>query len=124
MNLSKQESEFLSRLSANGISILTTAEAGKVWRSATPIDTALHRLEKKGWLQRLDRGVYLLIPLEAGPERIWTESPLIVAPYLIQPSAVAYWSVSWAEFPIFKHQTREFFWNFRAQGQQPEVQCH
>lgn len=92
MNLSKQESEFLARLSADGISIITTTKAREAWRGATSVDVGLHRLEKKGWLQRLDKGVYLLIPLEAGPERSWTESPLVVAPYLIQPSAVAYWS--------------------------------
>ena len=39
----------------------------------------------------MERGVYLLIPLEAGPERTWPESPLVIAPYLIQPAAVAYW---------------------------------
>jgi predicted transcriptional regulator of viral defense system len=92
MNLSDQESEFLSRLSAEGESIISTAEAQKAWRGSTPIDLVLHRLEKKGWLQRLDRGVYLLIPLEAGPERVWSESPLVIVPYLIQPAAVAYWS--------------------------------
>lgn len=40
----------------------------------------------------MERGVYLLIPLEAGLERTWSESPMVIAPYLIQPAAVAYWS--------------------------------
>ena len=52
----------------------------------------LHRLEKKGWLLRVERGGSLLIPLEPGPERTWSESPLVIAPYLILPAAVAYWS--------------------------------
>jgi len=92
MNLSKQESEFLSRLFSKGKTILPTAEAEKEWTGSTSVDVTLHRLVKKGWLQRLDRGVYLLIPFEAGPERFWSESPLVIAPFLIQPSAVAYWS--------------------------------
>lgn len=92
MNLSNQESEFLSQLLAEGKSIISIGEAEKVWRGSTPVSVALHRMEKKGWLRRLDRGVYLLIPLEAGPERFWSESPLVIAPYLIKPSAVAYWS--------------------------------
>jgi predicted transcriptional regulator of viral defense system len=92
MNLSDQEAEFLSRLSASGKSIITTDEADKEWRGSTPVNVVLHRLEKKRWLQRLERGVYLLIPLEAGPERFWSESPLVIASYLIQPVAVAYWS--------------------------------
>ncbi len=92
MTLSQQESDFLARMVVDGMTVITTAEAEKVWRGPTPIDVALHRLERKGWLQRLDRGVYLLVPLEAGPERLWTESPLVITPYLIKPSAIAYWS--------------------------------
>ncbi|HSF81634.1 MAG TPA: type IV toxin-antitoxin system AbiEi family antitoxin domain-containing protein [Anaerolineales bacterium] len=92
MNLSSQESEFLTRLAAKGKSIISTHEAEKMWQGSTPVSLVLHRLEKKGWLHRLDRGVYLLIPLEAGPERFWSESPLVIASHLIEPAAVAYWS--------------------------------
>lgn len=92
MNLSVQESDLLSRLAAKGKSIFSTDEAEEVWQGSTSIHVVLHRLEKKGWLQRLDRGVYLLIPLEAGPDRFWSESPLVIASHLIQPGAVAYWS--------------------------------
>ncbi|MDD5467014.1 MAG: type IV toxin-antitoxin system AbiEi family antitoxin domain-containing protein [Anaerolineales bacterium] len=92
MTLSAGEYELLSRLAAKGKTIFSTSEAQELWGGSTPIKTVLHRLEKKGWLQRAERGVYLLIPLEAGPERTWSESPLVIAPYLIQPAAVAYWS--------------------------------
>jgi predicted transcriptional regulator of viral defense system len=92
MNLSSKEAEFLTRLFAQGKSIIASAEAEKEWHGLTSVDVVLHRLEKKGWLQRLDRGLYLLVPLEAGPERLWSESPLVIAPYLLHPSAVAYWS--------------------------------
>jgi predicted transcriptional regulator of viral defense system len=40
----------------------------------------------------LERGLYLLIPLEAGPARVWTENSLIIAQYLVNPAAIAYWS--------------------------------
>jgi predicted transcriptional regulator of viral defense system len=92
MTLSAGESALLSRLAAAGKTIFSTAEAQEFWGAPTPIKTVLHRLEKKGWLQRVERGVYLLIPLEAGPERTWSESPLVIAPSLIQPAAVAYWT--------------------------------
>jgi predicted transcriptional regulator of viral defense system len=92
MALSAIESEFLSRLAAQGKTIFSSADAQIIWEGSTPVDLALHRLEKKGWLQRLERGVYLIIPLEAGPDRTWSESPLVIAPYLIEPAAVAYWS--------------------------------
>jgi predicted transcriptional regulator of viral defense system len=92
MTLSAAESELLSRLAAEGKTIFSTTEAQELWKGSTPIKNVLHRLENKGWLQRMKRGVYLLIPLEAGPERTWSESPLVISPYLIQPAAVAYWS--------------------------------
>jgi predicted transcriptional regulator of viral defense system len=34
----------------------------------------------------------MLIPLEAGPERTWSESGLALAPHFVQPAAVAYWT--------------------------------
>jgi predicted transcriptional regulator of viral defense system len=46
----------------------------------------------KGWLERIERGKYLIVPLEAGPDRVWTEDALVLAGHLVNPSMVAYWS--------------------------------
>jgi predicted transcriptional regulator of viral defense system len=90
--LSTKEAEFLSRLSADGQTIFSTAQARAFWGDADYTVNVLNRLIRKGWLQRLERGVYMVIPLEAGPQRTWSESALVIAPHLIQPAAVAYWS--------------------------------
>jgi predicted transcriptional regulator of viral defense system len=90
--LSAREAEFLARLAADGQTIFSTAEAQAWWGDAGYTANVLSRLVDKGWLQRLERGLYMLIPLEAGPERAWSESALLIAPHLIQPAAVAYWS--------------------------------
>jgi predicted transcriptional regulator of viral defense system len=90
--LSAQEAEFLSCLSADGQTIFSTAQARAFWGNANYTVNVLNRLIRKGWLQRLERGVYMIIPLEAGPQRAWSESALVIAPHLIQPAAVAYWS--------------------------------
>jgi len=90
--LSAQEAEFLTRLAAEGKDIFSIAEARAYWPTPDYTANVLSRLVRKGWLQRLDRGVYMLLPLAAGPERTWTESGLVIAPHLIQPAAVAYWS--------------------------------
>ena len=37
----------------------------------------------KGWLARIERGRYLIVPLEAGPDRVWTEDALVIASYLV-----------------------------------------
>ena len=90
--LSPKEAEFLSSLAKDGKSIFTVEEARRFWGDPAYTTNALARLEEKGWLHRLERGTYMLIPLEAGPEREWSESALVIASRLIQPSAVAYWS--------------------------------
>ncbi len=90
--LSAREAEFLSRLAADGKSIFSIAQAQTFWGNAKYTINVLNRLTHKGWLRRLQRGTYLVIPLEAGPERAWSESALVIAPHLIQPAAVAYWS--------------------------------
>lgn len=90
--LSTQEAEFLSRMAAEGREIFSTAEAQAYWTTPAYTANVLSRLVRKGWLQRLDHGLYMLIPLAAGPERTWTESGLVIASYLIRPAAVAYWS--------------------------------
>jgi predicted transcriptional regulator of viral defense system len=92
MSLSKQETEFLTTFSASGKRIFTYKQATDYWQSKVAATNTLGRLVRKGWLQRLDRGLYMIIPLEAGPERLWSENALVLASNLISPGAVAYWS--------------------------------
>lgn len=92
MELGSKEAEFLSRLASEGQTIFTVEQARQFWGDPAHTSKVLSRLEDKGWLHRLERGVYMIIPLEAGPAREWSESALVIAPYLIQPAAIAYWS--------------------------------
>jgi len=92
MSLSKQETEFLSTFSASGKQVFTYSQAVDYWRSKAAATNALGRLVRKGWLQHLERGLYMIIPLEAGPERLWSENALVLASRLVSPGAVAYWS--------------------------------
>lgn len=90
--LSRKQAEFLSHLAAEGKSIFSTQQAHAYWGEPAYAANVLSRLVQKGWLQRLGRGVYMLLPLAAGRERIWSESGYVIAAHLIQPAAVAYWS--------------------------------
>lgn len=92
MSLSKQEAEFLTTFSASGKRLFTYQQAADYWQSRVAATNTLGRLVRKGWLQRLERGLYMIIPLEAGPARLWSENPLVLASSLISPGAVAYWS--------------------------------
>lgn len=90
--LGPREAEFLSRMAAFERGVFTSAKAAEFWGSPNYTKAVLHRLVKKGWITRLMRGTYLVIPLEAGPERLWSEKAAVVAQHLVRPSAVAYWS--------------------------------
>jgi predicted transcriptional regulator of viral defense system len=57
-------------------------------RDAAP--QVLHRLCAKRWLKRLERGKYMVVPLEAGPEGRWAEHEYLVAATLAQPYYLAY----------------------------------
>lgn len=50
----------------------------------------LHQLVAKRWLERLERGKYRLIPLEAGPEAQWAEHEYLIAATLVKPYYLAY----------------------------------
>lgn len=90
--LGKREVEFLSSLASSGREIFTIKEARAYWRTPELTRKRLAHLEAKGWLARLERGKYLIVPLEAGPERTWSENAFVVAASLLQPSAISYWS--------------------------------
>jgi predicted transcriptional regulator of viral defense system len=92
MALSKLETTFLSTLASTRNNIFTFKDARAFWGASTRTANALTRLARKGWIKRIQRGTYLIVPLEAGPDRAWSESGLIMAPYMVKPAAVAYWS--------------------------------
>ncbi|MEI6291227.1 MAG: type IV toxin-antitoxin system AbiEi family antitoxin domain-containing protein [Chloroflexota bacterium] len=101
MSLSQQETTFLTHFSASGKKLINFDEAEEYFRSRIAAVNTLGRLARKGWLQRLERGLYLIIPLEAGPERTWSENSFLIASQLSSPGAIAYWSAlrywNWTE---------------------------
>lgn len=92
VSLSSAETEFLSTMAAKGRNGFTVEEAKEHWDGDSRTARRLARLADKGWLERLERGKYMIVPLEAGPDRRWTEDAYVLATYLVDPSATAYWS--------------------------------
>jgi len=84
-----------------GKTIFEFADAVRFWGSRHYAKIAIHRLVKKRWLTRLERGKYLIIPLEAGESRQWTEDSFLIADALVRPAAIAYWTAikhwNWTE---------------------------
>lgn len=83
----------LAQLSQAGKRIFTVKEAARILGRKTPeIHKLLHDLVQRKWLSRLEKGKYMLLPLEAGLEAVYTEHEFIIASALIQPYYIGFWS--------------------------------
>lgn len=51
----------------------------------------ISRLEKKGWIERIEKGKYMIIPLGAEKGK-YTLNEFVIGSMLIKPYAIAYWS--------------------------------
>jgi predicted transcriptional regulator of viral defense system len=90
--LGPREAEFLATMAGAGRDVFASKEAERFWGTGPVTRNALSRLESKGWLERLERGKYMLVPLEAGVTREWSEDPLVVGSFLAPSGAAAYWT--------------------------------
>jgi len=91
--LSGTDAKLLTMLSEKGHDIFTTPMAAQVLgRSAFDIRKRLHYLVQRRWLQRLEKGKYLIVPISAGMEGRHTENELIIGAHLISPYYISYWS--------------------------------
>jgi len=100
--LSADLANALARLASQGQSLFSVQDfAGAVHRPRQKVWRVLNFLLAGGWIVRLAKGKYLVVPLEAGPESAWTEDAVLVACHLASPAAVAYWSAchywNWTE---------------------------
>jgi len=92
-SLSARESQALSRLASEGQQIITSSDIADVLdisrKSATDMAYAL---KEKGWLERIAHGKYLILPLAAGENAVYTEHEFVIAAALVDPMYVGYWS--------------------------------
>jgi len=51
----------------------------------------LSRLEKSGWIERIEKGKYMIIPLGAEKGK-YTLNEFVIGALLVKPYAIAYWS--------------------------------
>ncbi|MDZ4169583.1 MAG: type IV toxin-antitoxin system AbiEi family antitoxin domain-containing protein [Coriobacteriia bacterium] len=92
--LGPREAAFLATLAGAAKDVFTLADAEGFWGQGQTTLNVLSRLESKGWLERLERGKYMLVPLEAGVDREWSEDPLAVGTFIVPTGAAAYWTAA------------------------------
>ena len=99
--LGPREAQFISLFATKNHGFFQMEEAVQFWKSRKLTHDILWRLEKKGWIERIERGKYLIIPLEAGPQRRWSADSYVIANFLVEPAAISYWTAichwNWTE---------------------------
>jgi len=91
--LGPQENRLLLTLAEKEISVFSFDEAKDILQTSNQsVRHVLMELTKKGRLQRIQRGKYLLVPEKAGRELYWAESPWVIVPHLIDVYYVGFWT--------------------------------
>ncbi|AZQ15959.1 type IV toxin-antitoxin system AbiEi family antitoxin [Halorubrum sp. PV6] len=91
--LSARESRLLARLAGAGQQIISVDDIETTLE--VPPNTAREiasRLTEKGWLDRLFPGTYLIIPLTAGEEAVYTTHEYLIAAHVAEPMYIGYYS--------------------------------
>lgn len=91
--LSDRESRALARLTSQDREIFGIDDlASALDTTYDSAKTAASRLETNGWLTRLKPGLYLIVPLAAGEESLYTAHEFYIASHLVEPMYVSFWS--------------------------------
>jgi predicted transcriptional regulator of viral defense system len=89
--LTSREAYLVRSLAAAGQQTFTVEDADAILEENRPtVRKILHRLCAARWIERLERGKYRLLPLEAGPEGQWAEHEFLIASALVSPYYLAY----------------------------------
>lgn len=89
--LGPTETRLLNGLAADGHVVFSTAQArAALGNGGQDINKLLYHLTRKRWLLRLEKGKYLILPLEAGMEGLYSAHEFVIAAHLVQPYAIAY----------------------------------
>ncbi len=91
--LGDTEARLLLTLASQGKKVFTTGEAqAAIGGARHQVNKLLSRLNEKRWVLRLQRGLYLILPFEAGVEGTYSVHPFLIVPHLATPYALAYWT--------------------------------
>lgn len=83
----------IQKLSKSGMTVFATKDALNLMNTNSKnLNKILFNLVQKGWLRRIEKGKYMLIPLNIDSSEPYTENHYIIASKLIDPYYIGYWS--------------------------------
>ena len=89
--LGKKSAQLLSTLSAERKEVFSVEDAAHaIGVKGSRLRKMLHDLSRNRWIERIERGKYLIIPLEAGIKSQHTTHPFIVARSLVTPYYIGF----------------------------------
>ncbi|OGW41393.1 MAG: hypothetical protein A2Y97_09490 [Nitrospirae bacterium RBG_13_39_12] len=86
------EARFLAKIGVRPTFSIQDARRVLGHRESDPTRQFLERLQTKGWIRRIKRGRFAVIPLSSGENRTPQLHEFIVAMELVSPAVIAYWS--------------------------------
>ncbi len=93
IRLGSNELKLLFTLEEEGRTVFGARDAHRILQTSdASIKNILYRLRKKGRVEEIERGKYLLVPAKAGYQGSWTEVPFLIVPSLVNPYYIGFWS--------------------------------
>ncbi|HBE44366.1 MAG TPA: hypothetical protein DDW17_02640 [Deltaproteobacteria bacterium] len=87
-------SHLVTELNKSGQSVFSLAEAAQILETDNKqVRKLLHDLVKKGWLKRIEKGKYFLIPIDVDSTKPYTENQFLIASKLIYPYYIGFWNM-------------------------------
>jgi predicted transcriptional regulator of viral defense system len=90
--LGKTEARFLARVGSRTTFDLALAREILGHSKDDPTPQFLERLQSKGWIRRIRRGRFAVIPLSSGEDRSPQLHEFVIAMEIVSPAVIAYWS--------------------------------
>lgn len=90
--LGKMEAAFLAKAGVHPTFTLSFARQTLGHTKGDPTPQFLERLQSKGWIRRIRRGRFAVVPLSSGDDRSPQLHEFVVAMELVSPAVIAYWS--------------------------------
>ncbi len=93
IKLGPNELRLLFTLEEENKSVFSINDAKRILKTSTPsVWNVIYRLKKKGRIEEIEKGKYLLIPARAGYEGSWSEVPYLLVPHIIDVYYIGFWT--------------------------------
>ena len=93
IKLGANELKLLFTLEEENKSVFSITDAKRILNTSVPsVWNVIYRLKKKGRIEEIEKGKYLLIPARAGYEGSWSEVPYLLVPHIISAYYISFWT--------------------------------